>query len=71
MPIVSVRCMFGYYFLRYIAYEILNCYEKLWNIEAEGDKQWQNTSKDRNFEFSNLSKQSNARCLQAWKAKSS
>lgn len=65
MLTVSVRCMYTYYFLRYIVYDILNCYEKLWNIEAEGDKEWQNTSMDRYSGFRNLSNQSNTICLQA------
>lgn len=60
--------MYSYYFLRYIVYEILSRYEKLWNVEAEGDKQWQNTSMDRYSGFSNSSNQSNTSCLQAWSA---
>lgn len=60
--------MYTYYFLRYIVYEILNSYEKLWNVEAEGDKEWQNTSVDRYSGFSHLSDQSSTGCLQAWRA---
>lgn len=60
--------MYTYYFLRYIVYEILNCYEKLWNFEAEGDKEWQNTSMDRYSGFSNLSNQNNTSGLQALSA---
>lgn len=62
MPTLSVRCMYTYYFLRYIVYEVLNCYEKLQNIEAEDGKSWQNTSMDRHSGLSSVSSQNNTVC---------
>lgn len=60
--------MYTYYFLRNVVYEVLNCYEKLQNIEAEDGKSWQNTSMDRHLDFSSVSNQNNTVCLQAWRA---